>query len=160
MSGAMSEPRLIFQWMCIPFAMLNPIVGSLRDVEHDWIGHVDGKDIPSYIDYGLLLIFGGIPWQVSSRSESTTPISNRCKVCLSGSTPTKEGPSMTSMWFQGDGQLGLNLPRLLLPAGVLPARALQQDGLASAAAVLRGGHRLLSHGNPTRHDRRHRQGDP
>lgn len=44
--------------------MMNPIVGSLKDVEHDWIGHVDGKDIPSYIDYGLLLIFGGIPWQV------------------------------------------------------------------------------------------------
>lgn len=54
----------VSQWMCIPFAMMNPIVGSLKDVEHDWIGHVDGKDIPSYIDYGLLLIFGGIPWQV------------------------------------------------------------------------------------------------
>lgn len=60
------------QWMCIPFAMMNPIVGSLRDVEHDWIGRVDGKDIPSYIDYGLLLIFGGIPWQVSPKEDLCT----------------------------------------------------------------------------------------
>jgi len=58
--------------MCIPFAMMNPKVGKLTDVEHDWIGHVDGADIPSYIDYGLLLIFGGIPWQVSSQQFTIT----------------------------------------------------------------------------------------
>lgn len=30
----------------------------------DWIGTVDPKEYWSYADYGLLLIFGGIPWQV------------------------------------------------------------------------------------------------
>lgn len=30
----------------------------------DWIGEVDSKEYWSYVDNGLLLIFGGIPWQV------------------------------------------------------------------------------------------------
>lgn len=67
-------------WMCIPFAMMNPLVGSLKDVEHDWIGHVDGKDIPSYIDYGLLLIFGGIPWQVYFQRVLSSKTASRAQV--------------------------------------------------------------------------------
>lgn len=30
----------------------------------DWIGEVQSDEYWSYVDYGLLLIFGGIPWQV------------------------------------------------------------------------------------------------
>ncbi|EDV42216.1 uncharacterized protein Dana_GF17121 [Drosophila ananassae] len=51
-------------WMCIPFAWSNEHVGSLSDLEVDWIGHVEPKRHWMYIDYGLLLVFGGIPWQV------------------------------------------------------------------------------------------------
>ncbi|EDW95936.1 high-affinity choline transporter 1 [Drosophila yakuba] len=51
-------------WMCIPFAWSNEHVGSLSDLEVDWIGHVEPKKHWLYIDYGLLLVFGGIPWQV------------------------------------------------------------------------------------------------
>ncbi|KAH8278484.1 hypothetical protein KR018_003913 [Drosophila ironensis] len=51
-------------WMCIPFAWSNEHVGSLSDLEVDWIGHVEPKKHWMYIDYGLLLVFGGIPWQV------------------------------------------------------------------------------------------------
>ncbi|BFF92803.1 high-affinity choline transporter 1 [Drosophila madeirensis] len=51
-------------WMCIPFAWTNEHVGSLSDLEVDWIGHVEPKKHWLYIDYGLLLVFGGIPWQV------------------------------------------------------------------------------------------------
>jgi len=53
-----------FQWMCIPFALWNPAVGSLLEGEHDWIGTVDKKDYGQWIDYAFLLVFGGIPWQV------------------------------------------------------------------------------------------------
>ncbi|XP_066251445.1 high-affinity choline transporter 1 [Euwallacea similis] len=51
-------------WMCIPFAWTNEHVRPLSTTEHDWIGKIESGDLPSYIDYGLLLIFGGIPWQV------------------------------------------------------------------------------------------------
>ncbi|KAH8308283.1 hypothetical protein KR059_009899 [Drosophila kikkawai] len=51
-------------WMCIPFAWSNEHVGSLSDLQVDWIGHVEPKKHWLYIDYGLLLVFGGIPWQV------------------------------------------------------------------------------------------------
>lgn len=50
--------------MCIPFAWTNEHVQPLTTTEHDWIGKVETGDLLSYIDYGLLLIFGGIPWQV------------------------------------------------------------------------------------------------
>lgn len=51
-------------WMCIPFAWTNDHVKSLSSMEVDWIGEVDPREQWYYIDYGLLLIFGGIPWQV------------------------------------------------------------------------------------------------
>lgn len=53
------------QWMCIPFAMYNEHVGSLSPEVVDWIGRVEPSEYYFYIDYGLLLVFGGIPWQVS-----------------------------------------------------------------------------------------------
>ncbi|KDR16364.1 High-affinity choline transporter 1, partial [Zootermopsis nevadensis] len=51
-------------WMCIPFAMYNEHVGSLSSDAVDWIGTVEPSQYFYYIDNGLLLIFGGIPWQV------------------------------------------------------------------------------------------------
>lgn len=51
-------------WMCIPFAWTNPHVKSLSSMEVDWIGEIGEKKRWFYIDYGLLLVFGGIPWQV------------------------------------------------------------------------------------------------
>jgi hypothetical protein len=53
--------------MCIPFAMYNEHVGSLSPEVVDWIGRVEPSEYFYYLDYGLLLIFGGIPWQVSQR---------------------------------------------------------------------------------------------
>lgn len=51
-------------WMCIPFAWSNEHVTSLSSMDVDWIGSVSRKELFFYIDYGLLLVFGGIPWQV------------------------------------------------------------------------------------------------
>lgn len=51
-------------WMCIPFAWSNDHVKSLSSMGVDWIGHVEPVKQWFYIDNGLLLIFGGIPWQV------------------------------------------------------------------------------------------------
>lgn len=52
-------------WMCIPFAWRNKFVKPLSSMEVDWIGEVGDDQFWFYIDYGLLLIFGGIPWQVN-----------------------------------------------------------------------------------------------
>jgi hypothetical protein len=35
-------------------------------MEVDWIGEIGEKKFWFYCDYGLLLVFGGIPWQVRS----------------------------------------------------------------------------------------------
>ncbi|KAK0158030.1 hypothetical protein PV327_011255 [Microctonus hyperodae] len=50
--------------MCIPFAWMNPKVAPLSSMDVDWIGEIKSNEYWSYLDYGLLLIFGGIPWQV------------------------------------------------------------------------------------------------
>lgn len=50
-------------WISIPFAWKNDHVSSLTAKEIDWIGKIDSKELWNYIDYGLLFIFGGIPWQ-------------------------------------------------------------------------------------------------
>lgn len=54
-------------WMCIPFAWTNPHVKSLSGMEVDWIGEIGANKFWSYADYGLLLVFGGIPWQVNDK---------------------------------------------------------------------------------------------
>ncbi|BES87913.1 choline transporter [Nesidiocoris tenuis] len=51
-------------WMCVPFAWANEHVKPLSSQEVDWIGRVDPAEYGFYLDYGLLLILGGIPWQV------------------------------------------------------------------------------------------------
>jgi hypothetical protein len=53
--------------MCIPFAMMDEHVGSLSPSEVDWIGEIGEDHYWFYIDNGLLLVFGGIPWQVSQK---------------------------------------------------------------------------------------------
>ena len=59
-----AAPLHALQWLCIPFAWNNKAVGKVSAEDMDWIGAVDGR-WGYYIDYSLLLIFGGIPWQVS-----------------------------------------------------------------------------------------------
>jgi high affinity choline transporter 7 len=47
------------------------------ETKADWLGTLESVDIPSYIDTFLVLVFGGIPWQVyfqrvlSAKSEKT-----------------------------------------------------------------------------------------
>ncbi|XP_014244901.1 high-affinity choline transporter 1 [Cimex lectularius] len=67
-------------WMCVPFAWANEHVKPLSSQEVDWIGAVKPEEYGFYLDYGLLLILGGIPWQVyfqrvlSSKSASRAQI--------------------------------------------------------------------------------------
>ncbi|KAG6448170.1 high-affinity choline transporter 1 [Manduca sexta] len=67
-------------WMCIPFAWANPHVKPLSSMDVDWIGKVDSEYYWFYIDYGLLLIFGGIPWQVYFQRVLSSKTAGRAQV--------------------------------------------------------------------------------
>ncbi|XP_077992474.1 high-affinity choline transporter 1-like [Glandiceps talaboti] len=53
-------------WLCIPFAFLHEAVEpiSLTGTKDGWVGSWDPLYAGVWIDYALLLTFGGIPWQV------------------------------------------------------------------------------------------------
>jgi len=52
-------------WLCVPFAMTHEATVSITTNSSEaWLGELEPLYIGQYVDYGLLLIFGGIPWQV------------------------------------------------------------------------------------------------
>ena len=116
-----------WQWMCIPFAWTDEAVGDAAN--QNWIGTVETRDLGAYIDTGLLLVFGGIPWQVRA---SSTP---------SSSFPLLRSPH----------------PRRSFLSGLLPEGSVQQIRNEGATAVVRGSDRVRHHGHPSRHGRSHRQ---
>ena len=55
----------ILQWICIPFAMTNEVVENITlNSTTQWVRTVDGAGAGVYADSFLLLVFGGVPWQV------------------------------------------------------------------------------------------------
>ncbi|XP_071949540.1 high-affinity choline transporter 1-like [Antedon mediterranea] len=51
-------------WLSIPFALTNDHVTSIIDTKEMWLGTWDNKYAGEWLDYGFLLMFGGVPWQV------------------------------------------------------------------------------------------------
>ncbi|CAG2113382.1 unnamed protein product [Medioppia subpectinata] len=51
-------------WLCIPFSINHPAVGSMSMEHNDWFGTLEPRMYGQYLDFGLLLILGGVPWQV------------------------------------------------------------------------------------------------
>ncbi|KAK5984522.1 High-affinity choline transporter [Trichostrongylus colubriformis] len=67
----------VFQWVCVPAALLQEATRDISRNAEDWVGEIGGfKETSLWIDCMLLLVFGGIPWQVyfqrvlSSRTSS------------------------------------------------------------------------------------------
>jgi len=54
----------LFQLLSAPYAYQNKAVAENAFSSRDWIGKIDKKDIGQWIDSFLLLLLGGIPWQV------------------------------------------------------------------------------------------------
>ncbi|CAF5206574.1 unnamed protein product, partial [Rotaria magnacalcarata] len=52
-------------WISVPFALKNESVDSIITTWPEWRGHIDKSQIVEWMDGMFLLIFGGIPWQVS-----------------------------------------------------------------------------------------------
>lgn len=53
-------------WLAVPFALQHESVGSIVTSWPEWRGQIDGSRWVEWLDSMLLLIFGGIPWQVRS----------------------------------------------------------------------------------------------
>eukprot|EP00111_Clytia_hemisphaerica_P022473 TCONS_00066089-protein len=51
-------------WLCVPFSLSNDVTTSLSVTKTEWIGHLEGYRVGQWIDYAMLLICGGLPWQV------------------------------------------------------------------------------------------------
>lgn len=48
-----------------PFSMLHPAVSFENNLAlKDWLGQIKNEDLGEWVDGMLLLVFGGIPWQV------------------------------------------------------------------------------------------------
>uniref|UniRef100_A0A2P2I691 High-affinity choline transporter 1-like n=3 Tax=Hirondellea gigas TaxID=1518452 RepID=A0A2P2I691_9CRUS len=84
-------------WLCVPFALQHEAVGSLSLSNTDWLGHIPA-DSPAWgiwVDYWLLLICGGLPWQVyfqrvlSARTPRSAQILSYCASigCLLSAVP-------------------------------------------------------------------------
>ncbi|XP_041362801.1 high-affinity choline transporter 1-like [Gigantopelta aegis] len=55
----------ILKWVSIPFAFTHEAVSPITvNATENWIGTLETDAVGTYIDTYLLLIFGGIPWQV------------------------------------------------------------------------------------------------
>ena len=51
-------------YICIPFVATSEYVGDATKTSDVWLGSIQAADIGSWADSALLMIFGGIPWQV------------------------------------------------------------------------------------------------
>ncbi|KAH9514415.1 hypothetical protein Btru_025196 [Bulinus truncatus] len=51
-------------WLCVPFTLTDESLGPLSNSSQVWMGELQVDSVPLYADTALLLIFGGIPWQV------------------------------------------------------------------------------------------------
>eukprot|EP00795_Rhopilema_esculentum_P010376 gene10376-19077_t len=51
-------------WITIPFAMTNKHVKKIATTSSTWVGTYDDKYTGEWLDYAMLLCFGGVPWQV------------------------------------------------------------------------------------------------
>ncbi|XP_054930611.2 high-affinity choline transporter 1-like [Dermacentor andersoni] len=51
-------------WLSVPFAMFHEAVGPISYPRNDFVGSVKWKDFGTYWDSMLLLMMGGVPWQV------------------------------------------------------------------------------------------------
>nr|XP_045610008.1 high-affinity choline transporter 1-like [Procambarus clarkii] len=119
-------------WLAVPFSMTNQAVGSLALNETNWLGSIesDSPEWGQWIDYWLLLVCGGIPWQVyfqrvlSSRSPghaqllsfaaSAGCIISAVPACIIGAVAKATDWSQTSYGHAPDGyQAKLVLPLVM-----------------------------------------------
>ncbi len=94
------------------------------------MGTLEPQYLGQYFDYGMLLVFGGIPWQVSVKLENE---SHRDVTLLQETTISSV--TILSLWLF-----------FFSFKGLLSTSLVEQVGQPGANPVLRGGHRLRHYG--------------
>ncbi|XP_077535381.1 high affinity choline transporter 1-like [Haemaphysalis longicornis] len=51
-------------WICVPFCLTHPVVGTIGAPERNWVGSIPASDYGQFLDLLLMTSLGGIPWQV------------------------------------------------------------------------------------------------
>jgi len=51
-------------WLALPFCLAHEHTANVASTSDQWIGKIHGREWGKWIDHALLLMFGGIPWQV------------------------------------------------------------------------------------------------
>ncbi|KAI1292035.1 High-affinity choline transporter 1 [Halotydeus destructor] len=67
-------------WLCIPFSLEHPAVKSMSSDIHDWFGDLPCHLWGQYLDYGLLLVLGGVPWQVYFQRVLSTKTAEKAQI--------------------------------------------------------------------------------
>lgn len=67
-------------WLCIPFSLQHPAVKTMSSDVHDWFGSLPPHLYGQYLDCGLLLILGGVPWQVYFQRVLSTRTARSAKI--------------------------------------------------------------------------------
>ena len=67
-------------FLTLPFALLHPSVQKLSDTKEEWLGEIKGYETGKWIDYAMLLICGGIPWQVYFQRVLSSKSPNRARI--------------------------------------------------------------------------------
>ncbi|CAH8594588.1 High affinity choline transporter 1 [Schistosoma haematobium] len=67
-------------WISIPFAMVNEATVPITQTWDKWKGSVDPMDSFFYVDNLLMLIFGGIPWQVYFQRVLSSKTANQARI--------------------------------------------------------------------------------
>ncbi|OAF66612.1 Sodium/proline symporter, partial [Intoshia linei] len=67
-------------WLSIPFSFTNNHVNKFSTNKSDWLGEIKPEKIASWIDSMLLLMFGGIPWQVYFQRVLSSKTAFRAKI--------------------------------------------------------------------------------
>lgn len=66
--GPLASDKPVFssqsQSICVPFCLLSPFVGKVGPPDNDWVGAITVTDSTQLLDIFLMVVLGGIPWQV------------------------------------------------------------------------------------------------
>lgn len=67
-------------WLTVPFALSNDLVENITDTKSEWLGSLHGAKVGKWLDYAMLLICGGIPWQVYFQRVLSSKSAHRAQV--------------------------------------------------------------------------------
>ncbi|XP_033119494.1 high-affinity choline transporter 1-like isoform X2 [Anneissia japonica] len=67
-------------WICLPFALTSEYVEPISESKSEWLGEWDSKYTGVWLDSALLLMLGGIPWQVYFQRVLSSKTAGRAQV--------------------------------------------------------------------------------